>query len=201
MALFRRVPAHEADVIRSRLPPVPGEFSGTIEADDIDPEALTRPGWPRPRYRRIPIPATSYAQPGELNIIRSDDDAWRATLLERRCDLCAEPLDEPHLWLFGETIEDEPDWLLVRGCMHRRCWVSTAHWCVHIRERLLDSTMCAGALAAELSTDPAFMQILDKTSSSVTAEANIIAEYRIARDAVIPAWPYRPVEPTERAPA
>jgi hypothetical protein len=191
MELFHTPPRDTAAAIRRRLPSVPMEFSRTIEADDINPDQLSRPGWPRPRYRHTPIPATSLITEGRLNIIASTPEDWRAVLCERRCDLCAEPLDEQYWWLFGEMIDEAPGWLLVRGCMHRRCWQATAHWCVHIRERLLDGSMCSARITAEQTTNPEVFTILDGNDTPLTAEANIIAEYRIAEQAVEAVWPFR----------
>jgi hypothetical protein len=75
--------------------------------------------------------------------------------------------------------------------MHRRCFVATCHWCVHIRERLLDGSMCAGSIAMAATTDPDRFEIVHDDDSPSTAAANVISEYRVALWALEPEWPYR----------
>lgn len=161
-----------------RLPHVPAEFSATINDPAITPD-LIRPGMPRPRYRRVPIPASSRVEPGELNIIESDPDQWRRTLDERLCVLCAEPIvREERAYLFV-TPTDAEYWP-ARGALHHHCAIATSRWCVHIRERLSDERMLCASLSGEQIWDPEIVHL------SKPDESGVIGDYLIAASTLEP---------------
>lgn len=183
------MPAGQAAAIRRRFPAVPGAFSQTVAVDG-DPSSLVAVGMPRPKLNGVPIPATSLVDGATVNIIESDEALWLAALAQRRCDLCLEPLDrEPRMYVAGEADPGRPGWVRVRGGMHRRCFRATCHWCVHIRERLLDGSMCAGSIAlADTRNADRFEIICD---AQTPGQDTPIGEYRVALWALVPEWPYR----------
>jgi hypothetical protein len=167
-------------------------FSGLITADDIEPQLLTAPGMPRPLYRKVPIPATAFAAEGQLNIIESDVDQWREVIAQRQCDLCNEPLmSETRMYLVGERDHADDRYLLVRGGLHRHCYLATCNWCVHIRNRLLDGSMLACSLSFAATFDSGIFQILDFEEHEHTAEANVIGQYRVSMAAIKHEWPFK----------
>lgn len=186
---FHRPDQAEADAIRGRLPDVPGVFSGTVSDDSIDPRKLKRPGMPRPKLRGVPIPATSLVSDDKVNIIQSRPEEWVGVIEHYQCDLCALPLlAEERAYCIAEEYDE---YLIARGLMHRQCWVSAAHWCPHLREGLLDGSMVSGSCSVDDMTNPAQVQALIAGSETPPLAPHVIAEYRLALEAVVPEWPFK----------
>lgn len=156
------------------LPYVPPEFSETINDPAITPD-LARPGMPRPRFRKVPIPASARVEPGELNIIESDPNQWRRVLEERLCVLCAEPIvREERAYLF--VTPSEEDYWPARGALHHHCAVATSRWCVHIRERLADGRMTCGSLSGEQIWDTKIVRLSGPDASGVIGDYLVTTE-------------------------
>jgi hypothetical protein len=178
--------------IRSRFPRVPMRFSKTIQDPRVPELGVNRPGMPRPKLDGVPIPATSLVVDDTVNIIQSTPELWQHVLAERLCDLCAEPLSsEDLIWLFIEYEQNVPDWGYARGGMHKRCFSMTAHWCPHIRERLLDGTIHGAHISTADAHNPDLFILADETNSPETVASNAMAEYKIARELLTDVWPFK----------
>ena len=189
-AAFEPVSDEQAARIRRRFPAVPERFSATLDVEGVDARGLVTPGMPRPKLDGVPIPATSLATASTVNIIESDADAWRQTILGLDCDLCGETLArDQRVYMAAEIDPVAADWLLVRGGMHRRCFNATCHWCVHIRERLLAGTMVGCSLPYADTFNEDIFEVVDHDETDTGT--HVIAEYRVRRAAVDVAWPFR----------
>lgn len=129
-----------------RFPPVPDDFAHPILDPSIEPRYHGKAGLPRPTYKGVPIPHSALVERGILDVVSSDPDCWKAHLTYKLCVLCGVALDNERVWVIANA---EGEMVKARGAMHDKCVQITAHWCVHLRKKLADSTMCVYSLSRD----------------------------------------------------